>query len=156
MSETDSLDELRALYQETILDHSRHPRNFGPAPEGARKARGYNPLCGDQVTIHVTPGDRDLLQVGFEGRGCALCLASASMLTEAVSGRDEAAAGRLFEAVKRLCTESDYSPPPDEPALASLMALSGVSRYPVRVKCATLPWHTLKAALEGRQEATTE
>lgn len=156
MSETDSLDELKALYQETILDHSRHPRNFGKPAGASRSARGYNPLCGDQVTMHVALDGEQHLQVGFEGRGCALCLASASMLTEAVAGRDAADAERLFAEVHRLCTETDYEPPADEPALDSLMSLSGVSRYPVRVKCATLPWHTLKAALEGRQEATTE
>lgn len=152
------MDELRALYQEMILDHSRHPRNFGKPAWAGRSARGYNPLCGDQITLHLHVGpDGKIAEAAFEGRGCAICLASASMLTEAVAGKDAAKAQDYAEEVRRLCTEEDYVPPAeDEEALEPLQALAGVRQYPVRVKCATLAWHTLLAALEGRKEATTE
>ena len=151
---TEALDDLRALYQETILEHSKRPRNFGKLAGATVKARGYNPLCGDQVTLYLALDERRHIQAaGFEGKGCALCLASASLLTEAVAGKDESEGRALAEGLRRLCTEQDYRPPA---ALEPLQALSGARNYPVRVKCATLPWHTLVAALDGKGEATTE
>lgn len=151
---SDTLDELRVLYQEAILDHSKHPRNFGKPAGATVKARGYNPLCGDQVTIFLALDERRHIHAaGFEGKGCALCLASASLLTEAVADKGEDAARRLATELRRLCTEQDYRP---AAALEPLLPLSGVRNYPVRVKCATLPWHTLVAALDGKGEASTE
>lgn len=146
--------DLAALYQETILDHSRRPRNYGPLPEANRRARGDNPLCGDRVTLHLALGAAGRIEaVAFEGKGCAICLSSASLLTEAVQDRTAAEALAYVEELRRLCTEDGHEPPE---ALAALKVLSGVRQYPVRVKCATLPWHTLRAALNGENEATTE
>lgn len=151
---SDTLGELKTLYQETILEHSKRPRNFGRPAGATVKARGYNPLCGDQVTLWLElDPQRHIHAAGFEGKGCALCLASASMLTEAVKDKDAGEARALAEGLRRLCTEADYRPVAD---LEPLLALSGVRNYPVRVKCATLPWHTLTAALDGKGEATTE
>jgi nitrogen fixation NifU-like protein len=148
----DSLDDLRELYQAVILDHSRHPRHFGKLAEATSQARGYNPLCGDQLTVYLKLyGDR-IAEANFEGKGCALCLASASLMTDAVRDRDKAGAERLAGEVQKLCTTEGY----ETEELEALQPLSGVSRFPVRVKCATLPWHTLKAALAGEREATTE
>jgi len=152
--DTGTLDDLKALYQETILEHSKRPRNFGKPAGATVQARGYNPLCGDQVTLWLALDEqRHIHAAGFEGKGCALCLASASLMTEAVADRDEAEARALAEGLRRLCSEQDYRPPA---ALEPLLALSGVRNYPARVKCATLPWHTLVAALDGKGEATSE
>jgi len=145
-------DELRELYQAVILDHSRHPRHFGKLEGATAQARGYNPLCGDQLTLYLKMEQERIAEAGFEGKGCALCLASASLLTEAVRGRERADAERLAGEVQKFCTTEGYETAELEP----LMPLSGVRRFPARVKCATLPWHTLKAALGGRREATTE
>ena len=145
---------LRELYQQVILDHSRNPRNFGPL-EGSDSARGHNPLCGDQVTVHVLVDDAGrLVDVKFEGSGCAISTASASMMTQAVKGhlRDEVETifARFHDVVTGRadmlgCAE----------ALGKLAAFAGVREFPVRVKCATLPWHTLKAALEAKAGAVT-
>ena len=149
---TETLDDLRELYQAVILDHSRHPRHFGKLVDATQQARGYNPLCGDQLTVYLRlDGDR-VAEASFEGKGCALCLASASLMTDAVRDRDSDGAARLASEVQKLCTTEGYKS--DE--LEALQPLAGVSRFPVRVKCATLPWHTLKAALAGEREATTE
>ena len=149
---TETLDDLRELYQAVILDHSRHPRHFGKLADATQQARGYNPLCGDQLTVYLRlDGDR-VAEASFEGKGCALCLASASLMTDAVRDRDSDGAARLASEVQKLCTTEGYKS--DE--LEALQPLAGVSRFPVRVKCATLPWHTLKAALAGEREATTE
>lgn len=147
------MSELASLYQEIIIDHCKRPRNFGPPGEGARSARGYNPLCGDKVTIHVElEGDR-LRRVRFEGAGCAISTASASLLTEALTGRTVAEAEELFGEVHRMLTgdpsrtyASDV-PAAEEERLGKLAALAGVREYPMRVKCATLAWHTLRSAL---------
>jgi nitrogen fixation NifU-like protein len=149
---TETLDDLRQLYQDTILDHSRHPRHFGKLPGATAEARGYNPLCGDQLTVYLKLADQRVAEAGFEGKGCALCLASASLMTDVVRGRDAADADRLVGEVQKLCTTEGY----ESEELETLLPLSGVSRFPVRVKCATLPWHTLRAALAGSGEATTE
>ena len=143
------MDGLADLYQEVILDHYRRPRNFG-LPAGAdRVADGYNPLCGDKVKVALRlEGDR-VVEVGFEGSGCAISTASASLMTEAVKGHTVAEAEAIFHRFHELLTG-----PPDEkaafdPALGKLAALSGVREFPMRVKCATLAWHTFKAALDG-------
>jgi nitrogen fixation NifU-like protein len=149
---TEALDDLRQLYQDTILDHSRHPRHFGKLAGATTQARGYNPLCGDQLTVYLQLDDDRIAEAAFEGKGCALCLASASLMTGIVRDRDSADADRLVGEVQRLCTSEGY----ESEELEALLPLSGVSRFPVRVKCATLPWHTLRAALAGREEATTE
>ncbi len=145
------MSELRDLYQEVILDHSKRPRNFRSLPEAAHKAEGYNPLCGDRETVYLEL-DGDLLkEVTFQGAGCAISTASASMMTESVKGKTRAEADALFERFHDLITGKPEAT--GGPELGKLAVFSGVREYPVRVKCATLPWHTLKAALQG--EAAT-
>jgi nitrogen fixation NifU-like protein len=143
--------DLRELYQEVILDHSRKPRNFGRLDGATREAKGYNPLCGDRATVFVRLEGDVLADVKFQGAGCSISTASASMMTESVKGmsRDEAEA--LFARFHRLVTRDAAAAPRAEadPALGKLAVFSGVSEFPVRVKCASLPWHTLKAALDG-------
>ena len=139
--------DLRDLYQEVILDHSKKPRNFHAMPAPDRKAEGYNPLCGDRETVFLDLDGEVLKDVSFQGAGCAISTASASMMTESVKGKTRAEADALFARFHDLITGK-----PDEgggPELGKLEVFSGVREYPVRVKCATLPWHTLKAALDG-------
>jgi nitrogen fixation NifU-like protein len=148
-------DDLRELYQELILDHGKAPRNHRAIEGAARRAEGYNPLCGDRVTVYLDLADHSLRDVSFTGSGCAICTASASMMTQALHGTSRAEALETFDAFIRLVTG------PESPAVAErlgkLAALSGVRRFPMRVKCATLPWHTMKAALEeGQALVTTE
>jgi nitrogen fixation NifU-like protein len=143
------MGELRELYQEVILDHSKRPRNFGELPGANRSAEGYNPLCGDRETVFVRLEDDVLEDVGFRGAGCAISTASASMMTDAVKGRTRAEAEALFERFHRLITGQDGEKEGGAPELGKLAVFSGVREFPVRVKCATLPWHTLKAALAG-------
>jgi nitrogen fixation NifU-like protein len=140
--------DLRELYQTMILDHAKQPRNFR-VPEGAnRAAAGHNPLCGDRVTVHVRLEDDEVADVGFQGNGCAISTASASLMTQAVKGRPVAEVQKLFDAFHELVT-SDPERAVDEQAVGKLAVLAGVREYPVRVKCATLAWHTLRAALAG-------
>jgi len=140
--------DLRELYQDIILDHGRHPRNFHGMPQATNFAHGHNPLCGDKVTVYLKlEGDR-IADVSFEGRGCAISTASASLMTEAVKGRTRAEALATFERVHRLLT--DDSAPVDE-QLGKLAALSGVREFPARVKCASLCWHTLASALQTNE-----
>ncbi|MDX2145161.1 MAG: SUF system NifU family Fe-S cluster assembly protein [Rhodospirillaceae bacterium] len=157
-------DDLKALYQEMILEHGKHPRNARLVEHATCTAKGNNPLCGDKLTVtaRVLP-DGTLEDLAAEGKGCAISIASASMMTEALKGQSVDTARRLFNAVHDLCMgKSDVAAAkalvPD--ALADqvdrLAALSGVRQFPVRVKCATLPWHTLLSCLDGRGEATTE
>jgi nitrogen fixation protein NifU and related proteins len=146
--------ELKDLYRDLILDHNRHPRNFGPLGEPARHARGHNPLCGDQLTVFVRLDGERVADIRFEGTGCAISTASASLMTEAVKGKDRAAIGTLYDKVHELLTQQDA---PADAALGKLAALSGVREYPARVKCASLCWHTLNAALsEGAATVSTE
>jgi nitrogen fixation NifU-like protein len=146
-------DALRELYQEVILDHSKSPRNFR-VPEGAtRQAKGYNPLCGDRITLFVEVEGGVVKNIGFQGAGCAISTASASMMTEALKGKTEAEAEELFEAFHSLVTGKSQTP--DEGRLGKLSVFAGVRDYPVRVKCATLAWHTLKAALAQQEEAVS-
>lgn len=148
------MSELRDLYQEVILDHYKRPRNFGPLEEPMSKAQGYNPLCGDQVTVCLRAEDGVIEDVRFEGVGCAISTASASLMTEAVKGRTVEEAEALFERFHDVLTGQSEI---DEVELGKLEALSGVREFPVRIKCATLAWHALRAALEGSgREVTTE
>jgi len=142
--------ELGSVYEEVILDHKRRPRNYREMPDADRRIEGYNPLCGDHLSFFVKlDGDR-IEDVSFEGEGCAISMASASMMTEAVRGRpiDEALA--LYDEIHRLLTDEDVDP--DEAELGRLMALAGVRAYPARVKCASLGWQALRTALKAANE----
>ena len=155
------LDELRELYQEVILDHGKNPRNFGHPEEIDRSAEGYNPLCGDMLTLYLSlDDDGTISHVSFEGKGCAISVASASLMTEVLEGKSRAEAEALFDTFHKMCTEEDFDasavPDVDEEALERLQVLSGVRRFPIRVKCATLAWHTLAAALAGDGRTSTE
>lgn len=154
------LDDLRELYQEVILDHSRSPRNFRRPGQPTCQADGHNPMCGDQLSVFLVVDDRDVIEdAAFEGRGCAISVASASLMTEVLKGKTVAQAEQLFGAFHRLCTTGDSDPDgPDCDAdpLERLQVFAGVRAFPIRVKCATLAWHTMKAALKGEAEASSE
>ena len=141
------MPDLRELYQEVILDHQKRPRNFRRLDGANRSAEGYNPLCGDRVHVYLDVQDGVVRNVGFQGSGCAISTASASMMTESIKGKTEAEAKALFERFHDLVTGK--SSPGAAPGLGKLAVFAGVRDYPVRVKCATLAWHTLRAALEG-------
>lgn len=147
------MSELRELYQSVILDHNRSPRNRGE-PQGAnRRAEGHNPLCGDHVIVSArVQGDR-IEAAGFDGRGCAISTASASLMTEAVRGREISEVKQLFEDFHALVTTGRPRP---EASLGKLEVFAGVHEFPLRVKCATLCWHALRAALEGGHAVSTE
>ena len=147
-------DMLRDLYQEVILDHSKHPRNYGRTEPHSCSARGNNPLCGDRLTLYVTVEDGIVKDATFEGNGCAISMASASLMTEAIKGRTAEEARALFERFHQLVTTEDGDAA-DE-GLDKLTVFAGVREFPVRVKCATLAWHTLAAALDGDGEVSTE
>jgi nitrogen fixation NifU-like protein len=140
-------DDLRELYQEVILDHGKRPRNLREIPGASRTAEGYNPLCGDRATVYLTLDGDVVKDASFVGKGCSISTASASMMTEAVKGRTRAEAQALFERFHALVTGEPARA--DAPELGKLAVFSGVSEFPVRVKCASLAWHTLKAALQG-------
>jgi nitrogen fixation NifU-like protein len=143
------MPELRDLYQEVILEHSKAPRNY-KALEGANhRAEGYNPLCGDRFTVYLEMDGEKIREIGFQGAGCAISKASASMMTQSVKGKTKAEAEKIFHRFHELVTGHGHG---DEAELGKLAVFSGVSEFPVRVKCATLAWHTLEAALEGTQE----
>ncbi|HEY3938027.1 MAG TPA: SUF system NifU family Fe-S cluster assembly protein [Bryobacteraceae bacterium] len=147
------MPDLHDLYQETIIDHSKRPRNKGALADATHSADGYNPLCGDKVSIQLRIENGHITGVGFQGSGCAISTASASLMTEAMKGKTPAEAETAFEKFHALLTE-------DRPAAADLGKLavfSGVREYPMRVKCATLAWHTLRAALHAEgQPVSTE
>ena len=143
--------ELRDLYQEVILDHSKHPRNFGRPPTTNCRAHGNNPLCGDRLSLYVSFEDGMVKDVAFEGNGCAISMASASIMTEAVKGKSEADVRALFGRFHHLVTDG-HGDDGDADSLDKLAVFAGVREFPVRVKCATLAWHTLVAALEGMTE----
>ncbi len=145
------MSDLRDLYQEVILDHSRRPRNFGPLEGLSSAARGNNPLCGDQLTVYLRLEGDAIRDVRFEGKGCAISTASASLMTETVRGKTAEEAERIFERFHGAVTSAP-DVPLDEAELGKLAALVGVREYPVRVKCASLAWHTLRAALHGRRD----
>ena len=137
--------DLKELYRDVILDHNKRPRNFGRLEDADAHADVHNPLCGDRLSVFVKmDGDR-VEDLRFEGKGCAISTASASLMTEAVKGKDKAAIGALFEKVHTLLTQQDAMPGSE---LGKLAALSGVREFPSRVKCASLCWHTLNAALD--------
>jgi nitrogen fixation NifU-like protein len=138
--------ELNDLYRDVILDHNRRPRNFGGLESADASVEGFNPMCGDHLTLRLKLNDGTISDIRFEGQGCAISTASASLMTEAVKGKSREEALTLFERVHQLLTD-DASPPADE--LGKLAALSGVREYPARVKCASLCWHTLASALKA-------
>lgn len=149
------MSDLRELYQEVILDHGKRPRNFRHPADANREAKGDNPLCGDKVTIYLKLDDKRRIEdVAFQGRGCAISTASASMMTEILKGKTEAEAEALFGAFHQMCTSDDVPEiaAPLQDDFDRLQVMSGVRQYPMRVKCATLAWHTMKAALEGAGE----
>jgi nitrogen fixation protein NifU and related proteins len=138
--------ELNDLYRDVILDHNRKPRNFGGLEPADASVEGFNPLCGDRLTVRLQMQDDKISDIRFEGQGCAISTASASLMTEAVKGKTRADALRLFDRVHQLLTD-DGAPPAEE--LGKLAALSGVREFPARVKCASLCWHTLASALKS-------
>ena len=142
------MSDLSDLYQDMILDHSRHPRNFGHPDGTNREAQGNNPLCGDRITVYLHIDGEVIEGASFEARGCAVSLASASMMTEMVKGKTVAEARDLFDRFHRLVTEEDG----DGDGLDELEALSGGREFPMRIKCATLPWHTMNAAIDRLDE----
>lgn len=157
-------EDLRSLYQEVILDHAKHPRNARLVEHHTCKAQGNNPMCGDKVTVTANVSEGGVLEdVGFDGKGCAISIASASMMTEALKGQNVVDARKLFDAVHDLCTgkrEADAvkaaMPPETAASVDKLASLSGVRQFPVRVKCATLPWHALMSCLDGKGQTSTE
>lgn len=140
------MSDLRELYQETLLDHGRHPRNFGPLPDANAQAEGDNPLCGDRLSLQLRLEDGRVQEARFQGSGCAIAMASASMMTAAVRGRSVAECESLFETFRTRLTRAE-APAPSAPELGKLIVFDGVRAFPVRIKCATLAWHTLHAAL---------
>ena len=148
-------NDLDDLYQEVILDHGKNPRNFRVMEDANRAAEGLNPLCGDHFTLQVKVDDGGVIRdVAFQGQGCAISRASASLMTQAVKGKPVDEATALFDKVHQLVTEGPEKV--DAAALGKLAVLSGVSQFPTRVKCASLAWHTLKSALEGGATVSTE
>lgn len=145
------MSDLRELYQQVIIEHSRSPRNFKELEGASHSAEGYNPLCGDQITVYVVLEGEHVKDIAFKGSGCAISKASASLMTTVVKGKTRAEAEEIFDRFRAMVT-SGHDMEVDEEALGKLTVLSGVREFPVRVKCATLAWHTLHAALEGKGE----
>jgi len=148
--------DLRELYQEVILDHSRKPRNFRELPGANRSAEGHNPLCGDRTTIYLRVEDDLVREASFQGSGCSISTASASMMTDALKGKTVAEAKALFERFHELVTADPSQAAAAGAELGKLAVFAGVHEFPMRVKCASLAWHTMKAALEGTRRASTE
>ena len=142
--------DLRELYQSVILDHNKHPRNQGTPRDANHHAEGHNPLCGDRLSVHVTLADGVIEDVGFEGQGCAISKASASLMTDAVKGKTVAEATALFEQFHAMITSDTETPAAD---LGKLSVLAGVREFPTRIKCASLAWHTMKAAVAHENDA---
>jgi nitrogen fixation NifU-like protein len=143
--------DLQDLYQEVILDHNKRPRNFRRI-EGGRTAEGHNPLCGDRLTVYLRVEDGRIQDVSFQGSGCAISKASASMMTDAVKGKTLDEAHALFERFHQMITRAPETPVED---LGKLSALAGVRQFPMRVKCASLAWHTLESAVQARDEVVS-
>ncbi|MAL80235.1 MAG: SUF system NifU family Fe-S cluster assembly protein [Sneathiella sp.] len=150
------LDDLRELYQEVILDHSKRPRNFRHPEDANHEAHGYNPLCGDTVNVYLKLGHNGLIEdAAFEGKGCAISLASASMMTEIIKGKTETEARDIFTGFQKLVKgEEEFIDAGD--ATDKLMMLAGVKEFPMRVKCATLAWHAMTSAMDNEEEVSTE
>ena len=146
--------DLKDLYQDVIVDHNRNPRNFRKLPDATRTLEGFNPLCGDKLTLYLKLEGERISDLAFEGSGCAISVASASLMTEHLKGKTRAEAEQIFDRMHNLLTHADA----DAESLGKLAALSGVHEYPSRVKCASLCWHTLKSALaeSGDQPVSTE
>jgi nitrogen fixation NifU-like protein len=149
------MSDLRDLYQDVILEHSKAPRNFRGMAAANHKAEGFNPLCGDRFTVYLDLQGDSIRDIAFQGSGCAISKASASMMTQILKGKTREQAEALFERFHDLVTGQKDTAHADAPELGKLAVFSGVSEFPVRVKCATLAWHTLHAALEGKQEAVS-
>lgn len=145
--------ELRDLYQEIILEHSKTPRNFRTMEAANRHAEGYNPLCGDHYTVFLDMADDSIRDISFQGSGCAISKASASMMSQALKGKTKEQAEELFNQFHRILTGDESG---DAGELGKLEVFAGVAKFPTRIKCATLAWHTLQAALRGEQVASTE
>ena len=150
------MNELRELYQELILDHSKRPRNLRPMPEASHRAVGHNPLCGDRATVYLRVEGGVVKDVSFEGAGCSISTASASLMTDALRGRTLDEVTELFERFHELVTSDPSRAAAVAPELGKLAVFQGVHEFPVRVKCASLAWHTMKAALDGGSTASTE
>lgn len=152
------MDDLRDLYQEVILDHGKSPRNFRHPADANRRAEGDNPLCGDRLTVYLKLGPDGVVEdAAFEGRGCAISIASASMMTEIVAGKTEEQARALFRRFHDFVTgKDDAAGSGGDDDLEKLVVLAGVKQFPMRVKCATLAWHTMTAAMDGEDAVTTE
>ena len=148
--------DLRELYQEVILDHSKRPRNFRALPDANRRAEGHNPLCGDRATVYLRVEDDVVREASFEGSGCSISTASASMMTDALKGKTLDEVRRMFESFHELVTPDPSKSQTAAAELGKLGVFAGVHEFPMRVKCASLAWHTMKAALEGGSKATTE
>ena len=147
------MSDLTDLYQEIILDHNKRPRNYREMPECTCQAEGLNPLCGDEVKVSVRLEDGTLADVAFQGQGCAISRASASIMTGKTKGRTKDEARSMSGQVRDMLLGPEVAPPQE---LGDLVALSGVRKFPARIKCAMLPWRTLEAALDGRPAVTTE
>ena len=151
------MNDVDELYQEVILDHNSRPRNFRELRDANRTGEGYNPLCGDQISLYLKVEEGRIADVGFQARGCAISKSSASMMTETIKGKTVEQAEAIFEAFRNMITEGSKDGC-DADLLGDLEILSGVARYPARIKCATLSWHTLRSALNGGapERASTE
>ncbi len=147
---------LSELYQELILDHNKSPRNRRPMPDANFEADGHNPLCGDQIHVYLHVKDGVIEDVSFQGQGCAISTASSSLMTEAVKGRSIEEADALFRKFQQMVTNHDHHIAFEGDELEKLEALAGVKEFPMRVKCATLAWHTLHAAMSGEEKVSTE
>lgn len=146
------MSELSDLYQEVILDHSRHPHNYHAMAQATRQAEGYNPLCGDQLTLYIKLDGDKIQDISFQGNGCAISKSSASVMTDLVKGKSKEEAAALFEKFRGLVTgESGAAMDPSD----KMAVFSGVSEFPTRVKCAVLSWHTLRSILENKTEPTS-
>ena len=149
------MSDLKQLYQEMILDHNKNPRNFGEIAHPTHKAEGYNPLCGDQYTLYLQVENDKIVDVGFKGAGCAISKSSASIMTSCLKGATLEEAEQMFDNFHRMLTR-DAKPEELPGKLCKIVALQGVKDFPTRIKCATLVWHTMKSALKGDTETTTE
>ena len=149
------MSELSELYQQVILDHNKKPRNFKKLEDAEFSAEGYNPLCGDQLTVYLNLDDGVVRDISFEGSGCAISKAAASMMTQAVKQKSKAEAEQLFQEFHSMVT-GELDEEVEENHLGNLKIFAGVRDFPVRVKCATLAWHTLHAALNKQNQVTTE
>ena len=149
------MSELSELYQQVILDHNKKPRNFRKLENASHTAEGYNPLCGDQLTIYLNVANDAVQEIAFEGSGCAISKAAASMMTQALKGKSKEQAEELFKEFHSMVT-GELNEETDENSLGNLKIFAGVREFPVRVKCATLAWHTLHAALNKEAQVSTE